>query len=146
MDAVVDLEATAQRLKQRSNARRASRVMTDVPLNSSGLVAHVGDPSVEGPVEGAVQLMHKLANSERVEQVFVRHVFRYWLGRNESPGDAASLQAAHRAYKESGGSMRALITAILSSESFLYRVPDNLEQDAEKSADRHSEQSGQSRS
>jgi hypothetical protein len=55
--------------------------------------------------------------------VFVRHAFRYWLGRNESLGDAASLQAAHKAYKESGGSMRALITAILSSESFLYRVP-----------------------
>ena len=62
--------------------------------------------------------------SERVEQVFVRHAFRYWLGRNESPGDAATLQAAHKAYRDSGGSMNALIASLLSSESFLYRVPD----------------------
>ena len=40
-----------------------------------------------------------------------------------SLGDARSLQAAHRAYRESQGSMKALIAALLSSESFLYRVP-----------------------
>ena len=78
--------------------------------------------------------MKRLAASERVEQVFVRHAFRYWLGRNESLGDAASLQAAHKAYKESGGSMRALITAILSSESFLYRVPASPEANASAQA------------
>gem|GEM_PF-6057835 len=30
--------------------------------------------------------------SERVEQVFVRHVFRYWMGRNETIEDAPVLQ------------------------------------------------------
>lgn len=120
MDSVVDIQATAKLAGPRRN--QTKRIMQDVPLNRSGLVAHVGDASLEGPVDGAVELMHKLAASERVEQVFVRHAFRYWLGRNESPGDAASLQAAHRAYKESGGSMKTLLTALLTSESFLYRV------------------------
>ncbi|QDU96563.1 DUF1588 domain-containing protein [Lignipirellula cremea] len=128
MDSVVDIEATAKLEGPRRN--QTKRVMQDVPLNRSGLVAHVGDASLEGPVDGAVELMHKLAASERVEQVFVRHAFRYWLGRNESPGDAASLQAAHKAYQESGGSMKELLSALLTSESFLYRVPASPEPNA----------------
>jgi hypothetical protein len=69
-----------------------------------------------------VTFIKRMAGSQHVEQVFVRHAFRYWMGRNESPGDAASLQAAHRAYRESGGSMKALIVALLSSDSFLDRA------------------------
>jgi hypothetical protein len=128
MDSVVDLEATAKLEGPRRN--QTKRVMQDVPLNRSGLVAHVGDASLEGPVDGAVELMKKLAASERVEQVFVRHAFRYWLGRNESPGDAASLQAAHKTYQETGGSMKALLSALLTSESFLYRFPASPEPNA----------------
>jgi uncharacterized protein (DUF1800 family) len=47
------------------------------------------------------------------------------LGRNESPGDAATLQSIHKAYRSSGGSMKSLITSLLSSESFLYRMPES---------------------
>ena len=68
-------------------------------------------------------MLRRLAESERVRQIFIRHVFRYFMGRNEAPGDAASLQAAQRAYRESGGSMKAMIAKLMSSESFLYRVP-----------------------
>ena len=45
-----------------------------------------------------------LAKSERVEQVFVRHVFRFFTGRNENLGDGPSLRAAYQAYRKSGGS------------------------------------------
>jgi hypothetical protein len=129
---VVDLEATEKNVDKKGKS--LGQVMRGAPLKIDGLVAHVGDPSLEGAVVGPVELMKRLAASERVEQVFVRHAFRYWLGRNESLGDAASLQAAHKAYKESGGSMRALITAILSSESFLYRVPASPEASASAQA------------
>ena len=44
------------------------------------------------------------------------------MGRNETLNDAPVLQEAHRAYKESGGSMNALITALLTSDAFLYRI------------------------
>lgn len=130
---VVDLEASEKSVDKRG--MKGPPVMVDAPLRTDGLVAHVGDPSLDGPVTGPVELMKRLAASERVEQVFVRHAFRYWLGRNESLGDAASLQAAYKAYKESGGSMRALITSILSSESFLYRVPAGPESNASAQAD-----------
>ncbi len=93
------------------------------PADSSGLVQFSGDPAIEGPVNDAVELMRKLGSSRRVQQVFVRHVFRFFLGRNETPADAPTLIAADRAYAESGGSMRELIAAIVASDSFVYRVP-----------------------
>jgi hypothetical protein len=58
-----------------------------------------------------------------VEQVFVRHAFRYWMGRNETINDAPTLKAAHKAYQKNGGSMKALIISLLTSDSFLYRKP-----------------------
>jgi hypothetical protein len=69
-------------------------------------------------------MIDKLSKSERVEQVFVRHVFRFWMGRNETLEDAPTLQSAHRAYKENDGSMKALLTSLLASDAFLYRKVD----------------------
>ena len=91
------------------------------PVDSAGYVKGIGDASVEGDYTDAVRLMHKLADSDRVRQVFVRHAFRYFMGRNEKLTDAATLRRADRAYVESGGSMKALITSLLTSDSFLYR-------------------------
>lgn len=85
---VLDLDATAKNVDKKG--RTLGPVMRGTALDARGIVAHVGVPSLEGPVEGPIELMKRLATSERVEQVFVRHAFRYWLGRNEMPGDAAS--------------------------------------------------------
>jgi hypothetical protein len=94
------------------------------PVDFSGEIVASGDPKLDGKVNGALDLIRKLADSERVQQVFVRHAFRYWMGRNETPADAPTLRAANRAYTESGGSMKALIVSLLTSDSFLYRRPD----------------------
>ena len=51
----------------------------------------------------------------------MRHAFRFFLGRNETLADAATLQDADRAYVQSGGSFRALVISLLSSDSFRYR-------------------------
>ncbi len=93
------------------------------PVDATGKIEGSGDKDIEGKVKNAVEMLRKLADSELVEQVFVRHAFRYFLGRNENLGDGPSLRKAHQAYKRSGGSMKALIIALLSSDSFLYRVP-----------------------
>ncbi len=66
-------------------------------------------------------MVKKLAASDRVNQVFLRHVFRFWMGRNENINDAPILQDAYKAYRESNGSMKALLTSLLTSDSFLYR-------------------------
>jgi hypothetical protein len=80
-----------------------------------------GDPKLDGPVKNALDLIKKLSESERVEQVFIRHAFRYWMGRNETLNDAPVLQEAHRVYRQSGGSMQALISSLVTSDAFLYR-------------------------
>ncbi|EDM27004.1 hypothetical protein LNTAR_07164 [Lentisphaera araneosa HTCC2155] len=90
-------------------------------VDATGEIIYSGDPELDGPVENAFEMIERLAKSERVEQVFVRYAFRFWMGRNETLADAQTLQEAHRAYRESGGSMKALILYLLSSDAFLYR-------------------------
>lgn len=91
------------------------------PVDASGQLAGTGEIALDGPVEDPIQLVRQLAKSTRVRQSFVRHAFRYWMGRNEMLSDAATLQAADQAYLESDGSFRAMVIALLSSDSFLYR-------------------------
>lgn len=92
------------------------------PVDTTGEIIDSGDPELDGEVADAIELIQKLADSERTEQVFVRHAFRFWMGRNETLHDAPVLQDAHRAYKESGGSMKALLVSLLTSDAFLYRT------------------------
>ena len=92
-----------------------------VPVQTNGEIADSGESSLDGPVADAFELVHKLANSTRVRQSFVRHVFRFWMGRNETFADSPTLMAADKAYIENGGSMKAMIASLLSSDSFLYR-------------------------
>lgn len=100
---------------------RLRKLELDRPVETSGEIAGSGDARLNGEVSGAAELMHRLADSPRVRQVFVRHAFRYWMGRNEVLSDSSTLIAADKAYVESGGSMKALITSLLTSDSFLYR-------------------------
>ena len=94
----------------------------DKPVDTSGEIIDSGDPGLDGPVDDALHMIDKLANSERVEQVFVRHAFRYWMGRNETLNDAPILQAAWQAYHDNNGSMKALLKSLLTSDAFLYRT------------------------
>ena len=94
----------------------------DKPVDTTGEIIDSGDPELDGPVEDALDMIRKLSESERVEQVFVRHAFRFWMGRNETLNDAPVLQEAWRAYRDNGGSMKALITSLVTSDAFLYRT------------------------
>ena len=117
---VVDADATAKNVDKKGQP--ISKVFTPVPLNTAGEIAHTADPKLDGPVKDPYELVRRLADSERVRQVFVRHAFRYFMGRNESLADARTLQEADRAYATSGGSFKTLVIALLTSESFLYRA------------------------
>jgi hypothetical protein len=46
------------------------------------------------------------------------------MGRNETINDAPVLQAAYKAYRENEGSMKAMLTSLLTSDAFLYRKVD----------------------
>ena len=96
------------------------------PVDTSGAIIDSGDPELDGPVENALEMIDRLATSQRVQQVFVRHAFRFWMGRNETIHDAPVLQDAYQAYQESGGSMKALLASLLTSDAYLYRKVDRL--------------------
>ncbi|MEM7475798.1 MAG: DUF1588 domain-containing protein [Planctomycetota bacterium] len=96
----------------------------DKPVDTSGEIIDSGDPAIDGKVGNAIEMIQRIADSERAEQVFVRHAFRFWMGRNETLDDREVLQDAHRAYRKSGGSMNALIVSLLTSDAFLYRTRD----------------------
>ena len=95
------------------------------PVVVSGAIINSGVPGLDGPVAGPDELIKKLAESEHVQQVFVRHAFRFWMGRNETLEDARTLQDAYKAYKQSDGSMSALLKSLLTSDAFLYRTGAN---------------------
>ncbi len=120
---VLDVAATERNVDKKGKS--LGPVLRDAPLDASGIVNLTGDRSLEGPVTNAVAMIRRLADAPRVRQVFVRHAFRYWMGRNETLGDARTLQEADRAYTASGGSMKALVTSLLTSESFRYRNVKN---------------------
>lgn len=120
---VLDADATAKNVDKKG--KTLGPVYRDAPLVVAGTVADSGDPKLDGPVKDPREMVTKIANSDRARQVFVRHAFRYYLGRNETLADAKSLQDADRSYVESGGSFKALVVSLLTSDSFLYRSAPN---------------------
>tara|TARA_R110000850_G_scaffold55417_23_gene131124 strand:+ start:1458 stop:3704 length:2247 start_codon:yes stop_codon:yes gene_type:complete len=100
---------------------RKEGVLTERSIDSTGELRHTGDPALDGSVGNAFELIDRIAQSDRARQSFVRHAFRYFMGRNEVLSDSQTLIAADQAYLESNGSFHALVISILSSDSFLYR-------------------------
>jgi hypothetical protein len=116
---VLDPAATAANVDKKGQS--LGEVFTGVPVVTTGIIAGTGDPTLDGPVRDAHELVTRIAQSDRARQVFIRHVFRYYLGRNEALMDAVTLQAADQAYVSSGGSFKSLLVSLLTSDSFLTR-------------------------
>lgn len=91
-------------------------------VDTSGKIIDSGDPSLDGPVKDAIDMIWKIANSKRTEEVFARHAFRFWMGRNETIDDGPILKEAVKAYRVNNGSMKALLAVLLTSDAFLYRL------------------------
>jgi len=96
-------------------------VYKTLPVESDGYLEGTGDSSLDGEVDDALDLIDRLAKSDRVRQSIIRHAFRYFMGRNETLNDSKTLIDADRAYLESGGSFDEVIVSLLTSDSFIYR-------------------------
>ena len=90
-------------------------------IDSSGVLEGTRDPELDGEVTDALDLIDRVAKSDRARQSIIRHAFRFYMGRNEMLSDSRTLRDADRAYLESGGSFRAVIVSLLTSDSFIYR-------------------------
>jgi hypothetical protein len=74
-----------------------------------------------GPVKNAVELMDRLSKSDEVGDCAALQWFRFAIGRDEVPEDAASLAHIRRAFREAGYRVPALVAAIAGSDSFRYQ-------------------------
>jgi cytochrome c553 len=117
---------TAESLEHPDNVVKAGQgngpdIYKTKPVDPTGKLDGTGDPKLDGNVTDAFDLIDRLARSERVRQSILRHAFRFFLGRNELPSDSQTLRDADRAYVQSGGSFKAVVVSLLTSDSFIYR-------------------------
>jgi hypothetical protein len=103
------------------NGKNIIDVNKTKPVNTQGYLRGTGDSQLDGPVTGALEMIERLGKSERVRQSIIRYAFRFYMGRNEMLSDSQTLIAADKAYLESGGSFKAVIVSLLTSDSFMYR-------------------------
>ena len=108
-------------LIKKGDGKNSANLYRTKPVRSAGVLEGTGDPSLDGEFNNALDLIDKLAGSTRVRQSIIRHAFRYFMGRNEMLSDSRTLIEADRAYVSSGGSFRAVVVSLLSSDSFMYR-------------------------
>jgi len=102
-------------------ADKRFNVYKTLPVDSSGVLEGTGDPALDGEVKDAFDLIGRIAKSDRARQSIIRFAFRFYMGRNETFADSKTLIDADKAYLESGGSFRAVIVSLLTSDSFIYR-------------------------
>ncbi len=91
------------------------------PVETRGRVDDTDDEALEGDVGDVREMMERIARSDLARQSFLRHAFRFWMGRNGTPRDSSTLRAMDRAYVDSGGSFNEALVALLTSDSFLLR-------------------------
>lgn len=92
------------------------------PVDAKAILVGTGNNKLDGEVQDALDLVGRLAASDKARQSIIRHAFRYFMGRNEMLADSQTLIAADNAYQNSGGSFDAVIESLLTSDSFLYRM------------------------
>jgi hypothetical protein len=94
------------------------------PRDGTTTLTGMPDPALNGPVLDAVELSEKFATSAYVKRCFVRHAFRYYMGRDENRSDACTLAGMEQSYDSSGGSFFKMITTLMTSETWkTRRVP-----------------------
>ena len=108
-------------LLKSGNGKSSFDVYKMAPIVSTGRLEGTEDSELDGDVKDALDIIGRLARSDRVRQSIIRHAFRFFMGRNELLSDSRTLIDADRSYVESGGSFQAVIVSLLTSDSFMYR-------------------------
>ena len=91
------------------------------PVDSSGAI--VGTTSSDGPVADAVELANRLAESADVQSCFVRHAYRFALGRRDTQAEACAIDDFARSFRDGELDVRRLMLALATSPTTFERVP-----------------------
>ncbi|MGK4007162.1 DUF1592 domain-containing protein [Sorangium sp. So ce1036] len=89
-----------------------------IPVDASGELTQT---DVDGPFDGAVELAHRLAESEQVRACVVKQWFRFGHGRAEQGEDHCSIAQATEAFEASSYNIKALLVALTQTDAFRYR-------------------------
>jgi hypothetical protein len=88
------------------------------PIDASGSLTA---SDVNGSFNGAVDLAHKLAQSQEVSDCMAVEWFRYAMGRGETTDDACTLQSLKQSFATNQGNIRDLLVAVTQTDAFRYR-------------------------
>jgi uncharacterized protein DUF1588/uncharacterized protein DUF1585 len=90
------------------------------PIDTAGSLA--GTAALDGDVPNAVALMKKLGTADEVRECVSKMWMRFGLGRAEDEKeDAASLTAAFKSMKDSGGKIPDMLVALARSDAFRHQ-------------------------
>lgn len=96
------------------------------PIDVSGAVKVVRDPSLEGAFTGVRELATKLAASDQVRDCVATQWFRFAAGRSDEDADTCSLGALQDSFAASGGDLVELLVGLTQTDAFWYRAPITL--------------------
>lgn len=101
--------------------RFRTRDESDLPINPSITVEFLD----EGPLatQTSVDALRALTNSSRFKQCFARQLFRFYMGRDEEPGDNPVLRQMYFAFaKDDSQDILAMLRVLAGSTSFSQRT------------------------
>jgi hypothetical protein len=90
--------------------------------NGTSTITNLPDPALNTAIMNAVDFSQRIANSTYAKRCFIRQAFRYFAGRDETMADACTLTAMENALNN--GSFFDMLTALVTSDTFLYRTVD----------------------
>jgi hypothetical protein len=100
---------------------RYRETQNDLAVDDSGQVYDSGDPGLDGPFQGALDLSQKMANNGTVRDCIATQWYRYAMGRVEDDSDQCSLNDVKSRFASTNGSFSELLVGITLSDAFRYR-------------------------
>jgi len=73
------------------------------------------------PFTDAVDLVNKLADSQDVQQCYVKQWFRFGYGRSETKADKCTMEALATGFDGEGGDIQELLVGLTQTDAFVYR-------------------------
>lgn len=81
----------------------------------------LGDPSVDGPIKGAVQLADRILRSDSGRNCMVQQLHRFALGRLETEQDTCTFVELAQKFEASGDNVRDLLLEIVAADTFRFQ-------------------------
>ena len=92
-------------------------------IDTSGEIALLGDPELDGPFQTPAELAARIAGSQRARDCLALHWYRYAMGHGETTNDRCSIDQVKTTFRDSGGDLKELLVAITLTDAFRFRPP-----------------------